>query len=129
MKNMTARADDNQPLQGMRILVADDEFLIAAVLEDTLSEAGAEIVSAATVGEALKSAETASLSAAVLDVRLGRQTTEPVADALTSRKVPFLFYSGQALPDHMRDKYPKARILMKPTPHNSFVEAILNVVD
>lgn len=125
---MDARSEQDQPLRGMRILIADDEFLIAAVLEDVFSEAGAEIVSAATLADALEGAQGASLSAAVLDVRLGRQTTEAVADVLTSRGVPFIFYSGQALPDRMRDKYPHARVLLKPVEHSAFVDELLKAV-
>ena len=75
----------------------------------------------------LRAAKDAFLSAAVLDLRLGRHMTEAVADALTARKVPFLFYSGQTLPSHMLAKYPNTRVLAKPMPHNAFVQAILDV--
>ena len=43
---MDNKREQDQPLQGMRILVADDEFLIAITIEETLSDAGAEIVGA-----------------------------------------------------------------------------------
>jgi CheY-like chemotaxis protein len=117
----------DQPLRGMRILVADDEYLIAVAIEETLSDAGAEIVSASTLAAALTNANDGLLTAAVLDVRLGRQTTEAVADVLAGRAVPFIFYSGQALPDSMRDKHPDVRVLIKPTKQSTFVEAMLKV--
>jgi two-component sensor histidine kinase len=116
-----------QPLRGLRILVADDEFLIAVTIEDTLRDAGAEILSAATLSAALKTANEEPLSAALLDVRLGRQTSEAVADALAAREVPFVFYSGQSLPDRMREKHPNARVLSKPTRQEAFVEAMLRL--
>jgi len=83
--------EHEQPLQGMRILVVDDEFLILICIEEALSAAGAEIVSAATVPEALERAADESLSAALLDVRVGVRTTEAVADELAARSVPFVF--------------------------------------
>src|SRR5215469_2224725 len=107
---MTHKAEHDQPLRGMRILVADDEFLIATLIEETLTDAGAEIVTAATLPTALKAANDEQFSAALLDVRLGRQTTEAVADVLAAHSVPFIFYSGQALPDGIREKHPDARV-------------------
>jgi DNA-binding response OmpR family regulator len=125
---MERASEQDQPLRGKRILVADDEFLIAVLLEETLNDAGAEIVSAATLSAALKSAEVEPLSAAVLDVRLVRETTETVADILTARRVPFLFYSGQTLPDHIRNRHPHAKVLMKPTRVHEIVEALVKLV-
>ncbi|HVZ10590.1 response regulator [Rhodopila sp.] len=112
----------------MRILVADDEFLILVVIEETLQDAGAEVVSAATLADAMEAAEDRSLSAAILDVRLGRHTTEAVAEILSERSVPFLFHSGQALPDSIRAKFPHARMLAKPVKQGAFVTAILEAV-
>jgi len=126
---MTHKAEHDQPLRGMRILVADDEFLIAVLIEETLRDAGAEISTAATLPLALKSANDEPLAAAVLDVRLGRQTSETVADVLAARGVPFVFYTGQALPDHVRQKYPYARVLNKPSSHGVFVETMLQITN
>ena len=124
---MERKAAYDQPLQGMLILVADDEYLIAVTIEETLCDAGAEIVSASTLAAALKSANDDLLTAAVLDVRLGQQTTETVADVLAARAVPFIFYSGQELPGFMRDKHPDARVLIKPTKQSTFVEALRSI--
>ena len=125
---MGPKTSQDQRLQGMRILVADDEYLIAITIEETLSDAGAEIVSASTLAAALKSANDVSLSAAVLDVRLGRQTTEAVADALAARAVPFIFYTGQALPDSIHVKHPGVTVLIKPSNQDTFVGAVLKAM-
>jgi CheY-like chemotaxis protein len=111
----------------MRILVVDDEFLIAVVIEETLREAGAEILSAATLPAALSSASHEHLSLALLDIRLGRHTTELVADVLATRGIPFLFYSGQELPDSIRRKHPDAEVLVKPVRQDQFVKSILKI--
>jgi CheY-like chemotaxis protein len=119
--------EDEQPLQGMRILVADDEFVIAIAIEDVLREAGAEIVTATTLPEALKTANDEPLSAALLDVHLGRQRTGTVADMLAARAIPVVFYSGQALPDSIPEWHPDAMVLIKPARHDAFVESMLKV--
>jgi len=126
---MTSEPERAHPLEGMRILVADDEFLIATMIEETFRDAGAEIVSAATLAQALQATEASGLSAAVLDVRLGRQTTEAVADVLASRNIPFVFCSGQALPETIRSKHPAARLLTKPVRLAAFVGAILAALE
>ncbi len=125
---MDDRNEWYRPLQGMLILIVDDEFLIAAAIEETFREAGAETISASTLSAALESAETALLTGAVLDVRLGRQTTQPIADVLTRRGISFFFYSGQVLPEAMRGRYPDVPVLMKPLPQSAFVDALLSVV-
>jgi CheY-like chemotaxis protein len=120
--------ETDRPLKGMRILVAEDEILIAADLEDTFREAGAEILSAATLGEALRGAADMSLTAAVLDARLGGDTTEAVADSLARRGIPFFFYSGFGLPDSMRQKFPDRPLLLKPARPSAFVATLLEVL-
>ncbi|MEA1673089.1 response regulator [Nitrospirillum sp. BR 11163] len=116
------------PLAGLRILVADDEVMIALNLEETFREAGAEILSAATVAQAIVAARNPGLSAAVLDVRLGRETSEAVADVLTERGIPFFFYSGQMLSPGMQAKYPTIPVLTKPVRQDAFMAAMLALV-
>jgi len=126
---MERKTETDQPLRGKRILVADDEFLILVGIEDALQDAGADVISAATLPEALKHAREDALSAALLDVRLGRQTTEAVADTLFERAVPFVFYTGQALPDEMRGKHSRAEVLVKPSKQAVFVDAMVRATN
>jgi CheY-like chemotaxis protein len=84
-------------LEGSRLLVVEDEYLIAADLKDSLESLGAEVVGpAASVEEALRLIETSGdkLDGAVLDVNLRGERVFPVADALGARGVPFIFASG-----------------------------------
>ena len=122
---MEPKIERGQPLRGMRILIADDEFLIALSLEETFRDAGAEIVSALTLNAALTIAQKDALTAAVLDVRMGQRTTEMVADVLAERGVPFIFYSGQSLPQSMRDKFPEAKVLAKPANQDAFIAVLV----
>jgi DNA-binding response OmpR family regulator len=91
-----------------RVLVAEDEFVIALEIEDTLRRAGYEVVGpAATAGEAARLAAAGPLDAAVLDLGLRDGTAIPAADVLAARGVPFVFLSGygrESLPGHLRGR-------------------------
>jgi two-component SAPR family response regulator len=101
-------------IAGCRILVVEDEMLIALVIEDVLQSIGGVIVGpVATLEKALKLAGEETLDAAILDVTIRGGKVYPVAELLLSRGIPFLFASGYgdwALPPALRDK-PR---LMKP---------------
>ena len=95
-------------LAGLRVLVVEDEFLIADDLQQELEAAGAEVVGpAATVEAALRlAAEAGRLDGAILDVNLCGARVYPVADLLRERNVPFVLATGydpRAIPDRYRD--------------------------
>ena len=78
-----------------RLLVVEDEALIAMLVEALLQEHGHTIVGpAARVAAALKLAESETLDAAVLDVNLAGEPVFPVADVLARRGVPIVFLTG-----------------------------------
>lgn len=78
-----------------RILLAEDEALLALLLAERLEQAGFSIVGPATsVAAALALIEQEGCDAAVLDVQLGVETAAPIAQALRSRNIPFLTLSG-----------------------------------
>jgi two-component SAPR family response regulator len=82
-------------LKGKRILVVEDEALIAVMVEDMLVEMGGEVVGpAATVDDALELARQETLDVAVLDVNVRGQRIDPVAEALMARGIPVLFATG-----------------------------------
>ena len=84
-------------LAGRRILIVEDEYLIAMDLALGLGDLGAEIIGpAASVAEALELVESVgdALDGAVLDVNLRDERVYPVADALTALGVQFIFASG-----------------------------------
>ncbi len=83
------------PLAGRRVLIVEDEALVAMLLEDILLDAGAEIVGpGGTAAEALALLTKATPDAAVVDVNLGDHTSEPVTKVLAARGVPFLVATG-----------------------------------
>lgn len=82
-------------LNGKRILVVEDEAIIAAFVEDILIELGATVVGPAySVGQALKLAASESIDAALLDVNVREESMVPVRDALRGRGIPVVFATG-----------------------------------
>jgi PAS domain S-box-containing protein len=80
-------------LRAHRIMVVEDEALIAMVLVDHLQEIGLSAVGPfSRVADALKVEE--ELDAAILDVNLGGESVYPVADMLHARGIPFVFMTG-----------------------------------
>jgi DNA-binding response OmpR family regulator len=112
-------------IAGRRILVVEDEMLIALMIEDCVQDCGGEIVGpAATLEKALKLAEEGNFDAAILDVTIRGGKVYPVAELLLERGVPFVFASGGygdwALPADLRDR-PR---LMKPFTATALEEQI-----
>ena len=124
---MNSTAD--QPLQGTRILVAEDDAILAFDLGITLQKAGAKILGPAlTLAHTLTLAETALLSAAVLDVSLRDDEVFPAAHTLRGRGVGIVFYTGYAAVEQLKRDWPDAQVLTKPTPARLLVEAVWRVL-
>jgi DNA-binding response OmpR family regulator len=82
-------------LAGMRVMVVEDELLIAMLIEDTLLDQGCVIVGPFTsVPEALTAARDGDFDLALLDVNLRGEKVYPVAELLAARHIPFLLLSG-----------------------------------
>lgn len=116
-------------LSSARILLVEDSFFILMELESALLDAGAEAVCCRTVGEALSSLDVQPVSAAVLDVQLDRETSEPVADRLAQQGVPFLFYTGQLEAAPMHAGWPHCKVISKPAPRETIVAAVANLLE
>jgi len=96
-----------QPLSGRRVLIVEDESLVAMLLETILEDMGCTPVGpASTVAEGLSMvAADEPLDAALLDVNVAGSQVFPVAQALKDRGVPFVFSTGYGeggLPDAWR---------------------------
>jgi CheY-like chemotaxis protein len=89
---------------GRRVLVAEDEYLLAKKIVSEFAKLGVETIGpASTVEQALDLVEHGGhLDGAVLDIRLRDSMVFPVAEALRARGVPFIFttgYNEEAIPD------------------------------
>jgi len=101
-------------LTGCRIMLVEDDTLIALDLESFLSDAGCAVLGPlATVSAALSALAEHAPDGAVLDVNLGREMVYPVADALVERWVPFVFLTGYGR-DILRERHHDRALLAKP---------------
>ncbi len=131
---MTLRTDKqtaptrDRPLLGARILIAEDDAIIAFDVESLLRNAGAEVLGpAATLANTLALARSASLTCAVLDVNLRREFTFPAAQVLKERGVRLIFHTAYSDPEGLRRNWPDAQVLTKPTPAKLLVRALCAV--
>lgn len=84
----------------MRILVVEDEFLIAQQLTRDIGSLGDTVIGPfADIAEAMCSLTNADADAAILDVRLGGRTSFCIADQLKQQDVPFVFLTGYTAED------------------------------
>ena len=82
-------------LTGRNVLVVEDEMLILMMIEDMLYDLGCgSIVTAASTKQALAEIATRVFDVAMLDSNLNGESSDPIADALAARGVPFFFATG-----------------------------------
>ena len=82
-------------LLGRRVLIVEDDPYITLALEETLVEFGLIVAGAArTVPQALRLARTLAFDLALLDVNIGDDRIDPVAEAIFERGIPFIFTTG-----------------------------------
>jgi DNA-binding response OmpR family regulator len=101
-------------IAGLQVLIVEDEAMIAMLLEDMLVDLGHCVSGSSSRmsdAEALVSETEADL--AILDVNLAGQETYPLAKALASRGVPFIFATGYGT-DGIRGNWPRVPVLQKP---------------
>jgi CheY-like chemotaxis protein len=119
----------SSPLRERRILVVEDEYLIAMSLQDALENAGSIVLGPApSVDKAIKTIESeVHIDAAVLDVNLGGVLAFPVADMLIARKIPFVFTSGYE-DNVLRTRYAEVKNCRKPYLFRAMEEALVEAM-
>src|SRR6478735_1170799 len=117
--------NDGNHLAGKRILVVEDEFMVAELLVQILEQCGAEVVGpASSLDTGLTIARSDDrLDFAVLDINLRGNPSYPIADVLCEHAVPFLFvtgYDSSVIPD----RYGEIPRCEKPVPGTALIRAI-----
>jgi CheY-like chemotaxis protein len=99
---------------GLRVLVVEDELLVALALEDMLLELGHEIIGpAARISAAHDLLDEQRPDCAILDVNVNGETTYALAQALTERNIPFMFVTGYQR-SSLAEPFQNRPILQKP---------------
>ena len=118
-----------KPLNGLRILVVEDNFLAAEVVRDALEQNGCTVIGpVGRVAEGLRLVEQEKLDGAVLDINLNGDRCFPIAEALRGRGVPFVFLTGYdsstVIPAELRE----TRRLGKPVHEHHLIEALGDLI-
>jgi CheY-like chemotaxis protein len=99
---------------GLRVLLVEDEFMVALLLETELATLGCEIIGPiGRLDRALEIAQREALDVAILDVNINGKEVYPVAEALAARDIPFVFVSGYGR-QGLRAPYGDRPTLQKP---------------
>ncbi len=111
-------------LAGLRVLVIEDESMVAMLLEDFLADIGCEVAGVASrLKEALEKVGTLAFDVAILDVNLNGEQTFPIADALMARGRAIVFatgYGAMTLPPELRN----LPVLQKPFQQDELERAL-----
>ncbi|SEP50759.1 CheY chemotaxis protein or a CheY-like REC (receiver) domain [Rhodospirillales bacterium URHD0017] len=117
-------ASPAKALNGLRILVVEDNFLAAEVIRVVLEDNGYTVVGpVGRVDDGVRLAEAEALDGAVLDVNLNGDRCFPIAETLRGRGVPFMFltgYDSSSIPAELRD----TQRLGKPILEQQLIDAI-----
>jgi len=116
-------------LEGIRVLVVEDDYLIAQLLDEMLRSTGCVVLGPlARLADALGAAKGETCDAAVLDVNLRGERVYPVAEILSGRNVPFVFVTGYA-DDALPREYAELPRLGKPFKAQQLIRALSNLVE
>ena len=111
---VTESVTSESDLNGLRILVVEDEAAISLLLEDMLLDFGCEVIGpAARLSAALEAVAREQVDLAILDVNVAGEPIYPVAEALAQRSIPFVFSTGYGSAG-IRDAFRDRPVLQKP---------------
>lgn len=112
-------------LEGLRILLLEDEFLIAMDVEHLCRDHGAaDVQIISSLGSVDVEAALSQADAAIVDVMLGGVPTLDVARGMRDRGIPFIFASGYTDLKSIAETFPDVRVVSKPYAGNELVEAV-----
>jgi DNA-binding response OmpR family regulator len=112
-------------LDGLVILVIEDEPLVALDVQQAFEDAGATVVVARTLAAALLAVEDSSVSAAIVDHALGDGDSSEICERLKERSVPFIIYSGFA---HLDGACADAKHVNKPASPSVLVATVTGLL-
>ena len=120
--------ETGMPLAGKRLLVVEDDFLIARDLSDTVAEAHAEVVSVVTEpASVVDTAEREQVDCVLLNLNLNGSMDTGTAARLTEQGVPLVLvtgYSKDALPAALRD----LPLVSKPVERSKLIDKIIRTL-
>lgn len=119
---------DDRPLEGVRVLLVEDDPLLGLYLGEALREVGATVTGPVTTAECAESAANRNgIDVAVVDLFLGARTTLAAAELLRRRGVPFAFSTGRPEHEGLR-AFPDVPVLTKPVDAGRIVATLVRLM-
>lgn len=115
-------------LKEKKVLIVEDEALIAFDLEDVVLSRGAKASVCLDLETALLEAEAGDIDVAILDYNISGRTVIPVADALERKGIPFVFNTAMADFVNLSGRYASAQVCRKPVNERELVEVLSQLV-
>ncbi|MEP9359973.1 response regulator [Sphingomonas sp. KR3-1] len=116
-------------LNGLPILIVEDEPLIAMNLASAVAELDGKIVGPVdTVAAAFELLASETIAAAILDANLLDRDVTPLATSLAERSVPFVIFTGTGLPPALAATHPDLPVIIKPARSTAVLAALLQRV-
>jgi DNA-binding NtrC family response regulator len=117
------------PLSGRRVLLVEDEALVAIDLEMTLQAEGALVIGPCLrLSQAMAAIERTTPDVAILDIVLGRDDCGPLAEVLARRGVPLVLHSGHVDVFRMAERHAGAHACPKPCSPATIVRAVARAI-
>jgi len=114
---------------GNRVLLVEDESMVAMMVEQVLTELGLCVVGPyGTIGDALQAVRESPVDAAILDINLGGESVYPVVDFLTARGVPTAFISGYGV-ESVDRRYGHIPLMQKPIDRQALLRLFNSLAD
>ena len=118
---------DKALLQDRRVLIVEDQYLIADEMRRAVSALGGTVVGpCATLQDALNTVEYSTPDLAILDINLRGEEVFELAEELSRREIPFIFatgYEGWSIPERFRDR-PRLEKPVRPSALREAVERL-----
>lgn len=98
----------------LKVLVVEDESVVAMLVEDVLAELGHQVIGVApTLKDALRAATELEFDLAVIDVNLNGERSYPIAEILRAKRLPFVFLTGYGALG-LDEQWRNAAVVQKP---------------
>jgi PAS domain S-box-containing protein len=121
-----ALAGDRLAVNGNRVMVVEDEALVAMVVSDAMIELGYQVVGPfSRPPDAIAAVKNNDIAAAILDINLAGTLVYPVAEELTSRGIPFVFVTGYGV-ESIDKRFADIPVLQKPIERETLQRIFVN---
>ncbi|HEY8587783.1 MAG TPA: response regulator [Rhodanobacter sp.] len=113
---------------GKRVLVVEDDPVVAMVVEDTLLDMGLEVLIDLSLIDAVREVEGSTFDAALVDLGLRGENARPVILALLEKNVPFAVMSGGDL-SALAAEFPHIQMMSKPLDMKTVRKVVVELLD